>query len=370
MDFMGVTDILNKKDLTRQDLITLLQSEGEDLKQLFDHARRVREDHFGRRVYYRAIVEFSNICRKDCLYCGIRRSNNHVDRYDLSDDQILRAASFAFDNGIYSLVLQSGERTDRAFVLRVGSLVRKIKQMTGGKMGITLSVGEQDYEVYKYWYEMGAHRYLLRIEVSDPRLYPLYHPWDDLHRYERRLECLYFLKDIGYQVGTGVMIGLPMQTVENLADDLLFFKRFDIDMLGMGPYIEHHQTPLYSYRHLLLPLRERYMLTMKMNALLRILMPDINIAATTALQAIDKMGREKALDFACNVIMPNVTPVHRGDYLLYEGKPCTDEGGDACVTCLNKRLEMYNLQPVMADWGDSPHSFRRIAAGIKKTQAE
>ncbi len=362
---MAVTDILNKKNLTRQDIIALLRAEGDDLKLLFDRARQIREQNFGRRVYYRAIIEFSNICRKDCLYCGIRRSNKHLVRYDLDDELILRAARFAFDNGIYSLVLQSGERTDRAFAQRIAHLVRKIKQMSGGKIGITLSVGEQDFQVYKYWYEAGAHRYLLRIEVSDPRLYPLYHPWDDLHKYDRRLECLYYLKDIGYQVGTGVMIGLPLQTLGNLADDLLFFKRFDIDMLGMGPYIEHNHTPLYSYRHLLIPLRKRLILTMKMNAILRILMPDINIAATTALQAIDQMGREKALDIACNVIMPNITPDHRQDYLLYEGKPCTDEGGDACVQCLNKRLEIYRLKPIMQDWGDSPHYFKRTSTPVR-----
>ncbi len=357
---MSVEEILNKKHLTRRDIVTLLQADGEDLKQLFAHSRRVREENFGRKVYYRAIIEFSNICRKDCLYCGIRRSNTSVVRYNLTDKLILDAVRFAFDNGIYSIVLQSGERTDKDFIRRVGKLVSEIKRISGGKIGITLSVGEQDYQTYKYWYELGAHRYLLRIEVSNPQKYSLYHPKDKLHDYHQRLECLYYLKDIGYQVGTGVMIGLPFQTLEDMADDLLFFRDFDIDMLGMGPYIEHHQTPLYEFKDRLLPLEDRLMLTMKMNAILRILMPDINIAATTALQAIDPLGREKALDIACNVIMPNVTPDHRNDYLLYEGKPCTDEGGDACVECLNKRLRMYNLRPIMEDWGDSPHYFRRI----------
>lgn len=362
---MGISSILEKNSFTKQDIITLLKAQGHELKLLLSHSRQIREKIFNRKVFYRAIIEFSNICRKNCLYCGIRRENKHITRFELTDNQILKAAEFAFNNGIYSIVLQSGERADTKFINKISKLIQKLKQFSNGKIGITLSVGEHEYDVYKHWFELGAHRYLLRIEVSNQKLYSLYHPKDKLHSYHKRLECLHYIKDIGYQVGTGIMIGLPFQTIEDLADDLLFFKNFDIDMLGMGPYIEHKHTPLYKYRNLLLPLEERLMLTMKMNAILRILMPDINIAATTALQAIDPMGREKALDFACNVIMPNITPEHREDYFLYDGKPCVEDGAQTCVACLNKRLEIYKLKPILHELGDSPHYFKRIKSKIK-----
>ncbi len=362
-----LTEILKKQQLSRSDIVRLLQADKEEARELFEFSRKIRFENFGNAVYYRGIIEFSNICRKNCLYCGIRRDIKSVERFDLPDNVIIDTALRAFDQGLVSLVLQSGERTDKAFVRRIERLIRKIKQLTAGKMGITLSLGEQDYDVYKTWFEAGAHRYLLRIEVSDPELYKKLHPNDKLHDYYTRLNCLYALKDIGYQVGTGVMIGLPFQTLENLANDLLFMRDFDIDMVGMGPYIEHSETPLYEYSHLLRPLSERLFLTMKMLAILRILMPDINIAATTALQAIDPMGREKALSFACNVVMPNITPDHRKDYFLYEGKPCVEDGEDACIECLNKRLEMYGLKARLGQWGDSPHYFSRRKTAIQTT---
>lgn len=308
------------------------------------------------------MIEFSNICSKDCFYCGIRKSNKRVVRYEATDEEILTACRFAWENRFGSVVLQSGERSSPRFVDRVERLVREIKRFSGGELGITLSCGEQSRESYQRWREAGAHRYLLRIETSSPALYARIHPQNSLHTFEKRLEALRLLRETGFQVGTGVMIGLPFQTVEELAADLLFFREIDIDMCGMGPYIEHEHTPLYQYRHLLLPREERFGLALRMIAVLRLLMPDINIAAATALQAIDPAGREKAVAVGANVIMPNLTPCqYRRDYLLYEDKPCLDEDAELCRNCLEARIELTGSEIGYGEWGDSKHFQHRTA---------
>jgi biotin synthase len=305
-------------------------------------------------------VEFSNVCSKDCLYCGIRKGNNNVIRYEAKDEEILDACRFAWKNRFASVVLQSGELSSPAFVKRVEGLLKKIKQLSNNELGITLSCGEQSRETYLQWKESGAHRYLLRIESSNRDLYYKIHPKNEHHSFEKRLEALSFLKDTGYQVGTGVMVGLPFQTYEDLANDILFFKNIDIDMCGMGPYIEHEETPLYEYRNLLMTKQERFDLTLNMIAVLRLLMPDINIAAATALQAIDPAGREKALAIGANVIMPNLTPCeYREEYQLYEDKPCLDEDAELCRNCLEARIEMAGAEIGYGEWGDSKHFFNR-----------
>jgi biotin synthase len=333
---------------------------GEDRTRLFQSARQVKLREVGNKVYFRGLIEFSNICSKDCLYCGIRKGNVKVLRYDASDDQILNACRFAWENRFASVVLQSGELSSPAFVKRVDGLLKKIKQLSNGELGITLSCGEQTPETYRRWFESGAHRYLLRIESSNRELYYKIHPGNEIHLFEKRVAALGFLKDAGYQVGTGVMIGLPFQTVENLADDLLFMKKLDIDMCGMGPYIEHEDTPLYAHRHLLASKQERFDLALNMIAVLRLLMPDINIAAATALQAIDPAGREKALAVGANVLMPNLTPCEfREEYQLYENKPCLDEDAELCRNCLEARVELSGDEIGYGEWGDSKHFFKR-----------
>lgn len=355
-----IDKILNKDELTKADLIRLLQTEGEEKQKLFKKSNEVKAQYVGRRVYYRGLVEFSNICSKNCYYCGIRRSNETVDRYDLSDDEILDAVRFAYENRYGSVVLQSGEVSSQAFTKRVTNLLREIKRLSNSELGITISLGEQPKEVYEEWYRNGADRYLLRIEASKRSLYHKIHPDDKKHDYENRLECLRKLQEVGYQTGTGVMIGLPFQSYEDLADDLLFMKEIDIDMVGMGPYIEHHNTPLYQYRHLLKSQEERFQLTLKMIAVLRILMKDINIAAATALQAIDPMGREKAIKVGANVIMPNVTPgMYRDNYKLYENKPCTDEAAEDCTNCLEVRIGLTGDEIAYGERGDPKHYFKR-----------
>ncbi len=346
--------------MKKYEIIQLLQVKGEEQTRLFQRARQVKLHEVGNKVYFRGLIEFSNICSKDCLYCGIRKGNAKVLRYDATDQQILEACRFAWENRFGSVVLQSGENASPAFVKRVDNLLKKIKQLSNRELGITLSCGEQTPETYRRWFESGAHRYLLRIESSNRELYYKIHPANDLHLFEKRMAALGFLKDIGYQVGTGVMIGLPFQTYEDLADDLLFMKKLDIDMCGMGPYIEHEDTPLYEHRHLLMSKQERFDLALNMIAVLRLLMPDINIAAATALQAIDLAGREKALAVGANVMMPNLTPCeYREEYRLYENKPCLDEDAELCRNCLETRVELAGDEIGFGDWGDSKHFFRR-----------
>ena len=350
------SDILQNKEFTRDELVKLLSAEGEERQQLFQRAQLVKSETVGNKVYFRGLIEFSNKCAKDCLYCGIRKSNNKVVRYELIDQEILEACRFAWLNRFGSVVLQSGEISSPAFVKRIDLLLKKIKKLSNGELGITLSCGEQSIETYRQWRQSGAHRYLLRIESSNPELYRKIHPNNDLHSYERRVQSIRDLKASGYQVGTGVMIGLPFQTLDDLADDLLFLKALDVDMVGMGPYIEHEDTPLYEFRKLIKTKPERFDLALKMVASLRLLMPDINIAAATALQAIDPAGREKALSIGANILMPNLTPCeYRKEYQLYEDKPCLDEDAELCKSCLEARIELAGCEIGYDEWGDSKH---------------
>lgn len=353
---MDIQTILQKSVFSREDLVVLLNADEQQRQLIYSQAAAVKERVVGKKVYFRGLIEFSNICAKDCYYCGIRKGNKKVDRYYMTEDEVLEAALYAYREQYASLVIQAGERSDKTHVAGITRLLRRIHAETNGEMHITLSLGEQTEETYRTWFEAGAHRYLLRIEETDQVLYRKLHPDNQLHDFVQRKDCLNILKKVGYQVGTGVMIGLPFQSIENLADDLLFFREIDIDMAGMGPYIEHEDTPLWEYREQLLPRQERFNLTMKMIALLRIMMPDINIAATTAMQAIDPVGREKALKVGANVIMPNLTPVkYREGYLLYEDKPCVDEEADECKNCLEARIKLAGDEIGYGEWGDSLH---------------
>jgi len=355
-----ITSLLNKEELNKTDIITLLQAEGDDLKALFKKSAETRDTYCGNTVYLRGLIELSNICAKDCLYCGIRKSNKNTVRYNLTDEEVLHAARFAFENNYGSVVIQSGELQSDFNTKRIEHLCREIKNLSNEKLGITLSCGEQTIDTYKLWHDAGAHRYLLRIEASNPELYVKLHPNDDLHSFEKRLECLDLLKEAGFQVGTGVMIGLPFQTMEHLADDLHFMKIKDIDMCGMGPYIEHIDTPLYEHKDILMPIEDRFRLTLKMLAILRIMMKDINMAATTALQAIDKIGREKAIQIGANILMPNITPgVYRDNYKLYDNKPCTDESAEDCAGCIEGRVKLAGAKIGYGEWGDSKHFAQR-----------
>ena len=331
------------------------------LAELYAAAYAIKRSEVTPTVYFRGLIEFSNLCSKDCLYCGIRRSRP-LHRYTMDPEEILDCARFAFENRYGSIVLQSGERRDQAFTELVAELLREITSESRGGLAITLSCGEQDEATYRRWHEAGAARYLLRIETSSRRLYGRLHPDD--HSYDERLRCLHSLREIGYQVGTGVMIGLPFQTIEELADDILFFYDHDIDMIGMGPYVPHHATPLGSDPAAAIATdEERLELALKMIAVTRLVLADVNIASTTALQSLDAQGRELGLQAGANVIMPNLTPVkYRGDYLLYDGKPCIDEDAAHCLGCLAKRIQSIGEEIGWGKSGDSPHALKRRAS--------
>ena len=355
-----IDEILNQDYIGKEEIVDLLSAGESDCAAIFKKAAAIKKDYVGNKVYFRGLIEFSNYCAKNCLYCGIRSGNSRYARYEMTDDEVLEAARYAWENRFASIVIQSGERSDENFISKIERLISSIQTTARHELHITLSLGEQTPETYRRWFRAGAHRYLLRIEVSNPELYRKLHPDDGHHLYQGRIDALGALREIGYQVGTGVMIGLPFQTVSDLADDLLFFRDFDIDMVGMGPYIEHKDTPLYQYHEELLPLRERFLLSLKMVAVLRIMMKDINIAATTALQAIDPIGREQALRVGANVIMPNLTPTkYRQVYLLYENKPCLDEEAEACKSCLEVRIQMAGDTIAYGEWGDSKHFTKR-----------
>jgi biotin synthase len=345
---------------TKEQLTTMIGATGAHQTLLHQKANDLAVQHCGNEVFLRGLIEFSNKCRKDCYYCGIRKSNRHIKRYDLADETILQTALYAHENNLGSIVLQAGERNDPLFVDRIDVLLQSIKKATNGELGITLSLGEQSRDTYRRWFNSGAHRYLLRIETSNRNLYGQLHPGNKTHNFDARIEALKAIKETGYQTGSGIMIGLPGQTAEHLADDLLFLKKWDVDMVGMGPYIVHDQTPLADKADGLWPIDQRFYTALNMIAVLRLLMPDINIAASTALQAIDPMGREKALKTGANIIMPNITPAsNRKDYLLYDNKPCTDESADDCLSCLNMRIALTGREAGLKLWGDSPHYFKK-----------
>lgn len=344
------------ENLSQQAIVALLQSSGAERTALFEQSAQIKEKYVGNKVYLRGLIEMSNTCAKDCFYCGIRKSNKKVIRYDLKDEEILAAARYAYESRYGSIVIQSGELSSKRNTERIEGLLKQIREQSEGGLRVTLSCGEQSLSCYERWRKAGADRYLLRIETSNPELYLKLHPHNQNHRFERRLEALEALRVAGYQVGTGVMIGLPFQTLEDLANDLLWMQQLEIDMVGMGPYLEHPDTPLYSYREQLLPLTERFDLSLKMIAILRILMKDINIAASTAMQSIDKMGREKAIKVGANVFMPNITPgIYRDFYRLYENKPCTDESAEDCSNCIEVRMALTGHSIAYDEWGDSAH---------------
>lgn len=353
---LTVNEIIVQSQFSKENLITLLRAKGEEGALLLQKAEEIKLQTVGRKVYFRGLIELSNVCEKDCLYCGIRQSNSMVKRYHLTDEEVIDAALFALKERYGSIVIQSGEITNGPFVSRIENLLHRIKSLSNNQLGITLSLGEQTEAVYRRWFDAGAHRYLLRIEASNQELYKRLHPHDEKHLYEKRRTALDLLKQIGFQCGTGVMIGTPFQTLEDLADDLLFFKEFDVDMVGMGPFIEHQDTPFGIPQPDALSLTERFHLSLKMIAILRLMMPDINIAATTALQAIDPLGREKGVKAGANIIMPNITPgSYRNDYLLYNNKPCTDEEPGQCTGCLDARLALTDSEIGYGEWGDSRH---------------
>ena len=336
----------------------MLRDEG--LDSLTRRAYETKVSVWGRRVALRGLVEFSNVCEKNCLYCGIRRGNASVARYRMDEGEILDAVAWAAENRYGSVVLQSGEIAAEANTAFVERVLMRIRERFGDSLGVTLSLGEQSEEAYRRWKDAGAHRYLLRIETSNPELYARIHPAD--HSWQARLQCLRTLKRLGFITGTGVMIGLPGQGIDDLARDVEFFRDEGVDMVGMGPYLVHPGTPLAEDPAARVDPKSLLELTLRMIAAARLMIPDANIASTTALQAIDPEGREKGLLAGANVIMPNVTPVkYRGEYILYPDKPCTGESSELCRGCLERRVKSVGEEIAWGERGDPLHFARRTA---------
>ena len=294
--------------------------------ELYRRADRVRQEALGDDVHLRGLIEFSNYCRNDCLYCGIRRGNRHVQRYRMSEEELVETATRAAALGFQTIVMQSGE--DLQFdQLRLCRIIEKIKRLD---VALTLSVGERDYEDYKAFCEAGADRYLMRIETTDR---DLYHRLNPGMSWEHRHECLLMIRELGYELGSGIMVGLPGQTIESIADDLLYLKGIGIDMAGIGPFIPHPETPLANEAGGTLELALRTM------AVMRLLMPDINIPATTAMESLHPQGRIMALRAGANVVMPNVTEgEYRSLYELYPGKICVNDTPAHCRSCIGLKI--------------------------------
>lgn len=351
---MNLDKILYNKNFTRDELVFLLSLEGDDIKKLLDRALEVKLKEIGNKVYLRGLIEYSNVCRKSCLYCGVRSKNKNFSRYTMDDDEVIECAKLAMNLNYGSLAIQSGERSDREFTDKITYLLKEIKKVSDGKLGVTLSCGEQSDKVYRQWFEAGAHRYLLRIESTNEDLYYKIHPKDACHDFHTRVNALKLLIKNGYQAGTGVMIGLPFQTFENLADDLLFIKELDVAMVGMGPFIPHSDTPLYEFKDIIPSDRARLDMTLKMIACLRLLMPKINMVAATADQTISPNGRENAIMAGANIIMPNLTPgKYRDKYMIYPNKANVSDNLDQCEDSLVEKLKTINHEIVYGEWGDS-----------------
>lgn len=360
-----VAEIIEQNAFSHSDLVALLAAEGNDRQLIYNKAAEVKAKYIGNKVYLRGLVEYSNKCRKNCYYCGIRLGNAKVNRYTVDDDEVVQAAKYIKQLGYGSMVLQSGELMTPSFVDAIERLLLRIHAETDNTLGITLSMGEQTEETYSRWFEAGAKRYLLRIESSTKELYYKLHPDDDTHSYDVRLQALHTLRKVGYQVGSGVMIGLPFQTLDHLANDLLFLQDLDVDMVGMGPYIEHSDTPLYQYRHLLPSVEKRLELSLKMVAILRIMMKDINIAATTALQTLRADAREQAVVVGANIIMPNVTPQSfREQYFLYQNKTVVKDDAFAYHEQLEQAINAIGCEIGYNAHGDSKH-FERTSKELR-----
>lgn len=317
-------------DLDGDGLLSIIMGLDESLRaRLYFAAGELRDRVYGRKVYMRGLIEFSNYCKKDCLYCGIRRSNTNAHRYRLSPEAILDRCRIGHGMGFRTFVLQSGEDPvwdDSAVV----ELVRAIRAEFPDS-AITLSIGEKTREAYQSFYEAGADRYLLRHETADSCHYAMLHP--DAMMLESRMRCLVDLREIGYQVGAGFMVGSPFQTHENLVQDLLFLKNFNPHMVGIGPFLPHSATPFAAEK------AGTVEQTLDMVAITRLLLPEVLLPATTALGTLDPEGREYALNAGANVVMPNLSPMeNRKDYAIYDNKISTGEEAAESRAALEKRL--------------------------------
>lgn len=314
---------LTEHNLTKNEIIDILSSKDNTL---FDTANAIRIKYKGNVVHLRGLIEFTNICRNNCLYCGLRCENKKLDRYRLTEQEILNCVKKSVAAGYKTIVLQGGE--DMFFDTdKIISIIKNIKKYD---VALTLSIGERTYEEFKAFKEAGADRYLMRIETTDKNLYQRLHPNMD---FENRIKCIKDIKELGYETGTGCLVGLPNQTIESLANDILFFKEINADMVGIGPLIPHPETPLSNEN------KDNFDMALRVMATTRLILPDINIPATTAMESIRENGRIIALNSGANVVMPNMTETqYRAKYELYPNKICINDSPDKCINCIKGKI--------------------------------
>lgn len=341
-------DLIDKLEaeqtLSKKEWMTLIQHRSaESDAYLAERARAVQQKHYGNQIYVRGLIEFTNYCKNDCYYCGIRRSNSHAQRYRLTPEQILDCCHQGYKLGFRTFVLQGGEDgfyTDAILV----DLISRIRQEFPN-CAITLSIGERSKESYQAFYDAGANRYLLRHETYNQTHYSHLHP--ATLTAQNRQRCLWDLKEVGYQVGTGIMVGSPGQTSEHLAEDLLFMKKLNPQMIGIGPFIPHHDTPFANQESGTMEL------TLFLLSAIRLMIPKVLLPATTALGTIAPDGRERGILAGANVIMPNLSPTNvREKYLLYDNKLHTGDESAQAVLHLQKSMKNIGYQ-IVVDRGDS-----------------
>ena len=319
----------SEKDYTREEIIYLLSLEDEtEIELLYARARKLTDKHFGDKVYLRGIIEFSNYCSQHCLYCGLREDNLIVPRYRMTAEEILEAAKIVYNTGIKTIVLQSGEDSFYDTDL-VSYLIYSIKQQFD--VAITLCLGQRNFEEYKIWKIAGADRYLLKHESANPKLYSVYHRKAKL---EERIQHLQYLKRIGFQLGSGNMVGLPLQTVEDIADDILLCRDLDVDMAAFGPFVPAPNTPYQN------KIAGNFIMSLKTIAVARLVLKTSLIPAATSLDSVDPSGREKGLAAGANVIMPNFTPQpYREKYQIYGNRIIVDDEESSTHLSIKNRIE-------------------------------
>ena len=342
-----MTDIVEKLyrtgDLTNEELSALIKTDDTSAAELLKkYADETRRKYYGKKVFLRGLIEISSYCRNDCLYCGIRRSNKSAERYRLSKEEILSCCKNGYELGFRTFVMQGGE--DSFFTDEImADIISEIRR-SYPDCAITLSLGERSRESYKLFKEAGADRYLLRHEAASPELYSKLHPAE--LSLEKRKECLFALRELGYQVGAGFMVGAPFQTVDHIICDLRFLQELQPQMIGIGPFIPHHNTPFAEEKGGTLEL------TLRLLGILRLMFPRVLLPATTALGTIAPNGRELGLMTGCNVVMPNLSPVMvRKKYDLYDNKICTGEEAAECRGCLQRRIESAGYE-IASERGD------------------
>lgn len=336
-----VDSIKNNKDLLDSEFLEILKTDKFD-DELFLNADNIRRAIYGDEVYIRGLIEFTNYCRNNCYYCGIRCGNSKASRYRMTKDEIVSICEDGYRRGFRTFVLQGGEDpyfTDDEICRIVSEIRNKFTDCA-----ITLSIGEKSKESYQAFYDAGANRYLLRQESASELLYKKLHPSE--MSLDNRKKCLFNLKEIGYQVGAGFLVGAPFQTMEDIIADLRFLQELDPDMIGIGPFISHSDTPFNNYEN------GNLSLTLRLIAILRLLFPHALIPATTALGTIHPQGREYGLKAGANVMMPNLSPKEvRGKYLLYDNKICVNEDSSECFDCTRGRVKSVGYT-VVTDIGN------------------